>query len=561
MNPLSSSHRFEINARLKSEVFDLVIIGGGITGAGIALDAASRGMKVALLEKGDFASGTSSKSTKLIHGGLRYLKQLELGLVREVGSERAIVHRMAPHLVVAEKMLLPLIKGGTYGALSTSFGLWLYDALANVRGEDRRKMLDKKAVLDMEPLLAKEALLGGGYYAEYRTDDARLTLETLKTAAQFGATLLNYAQVESLLYTDRVIGARCKDLPGGEIFDVEGLCVVNAAGPWVDHLRIKDNSLYDKRLFLSKGVHIVVPRERLPIRQAAYFDTPDGRMIFAIPRHRVTYIGTTDSPYEGDPDKIKVLREEVEYLLDATNNMFPKAELNVHDVESSWAGLRPLIYEAGKSGSEMSRKDEIFCSPTGLISIAGGKLTGFRKMGEKVVNLVADRLKGEHGKNFTVSFTDRIPLRGGYFRDAAEVTRYRQELGARLIAQNIPDWRADYLVANYGRQSDAIVEQLRAYDHAPEIALACAEAWFAIHQEMALEPLDFFERRSGRLYFDLPGIAPVQEAVLAVFAQAFQWDSATLRQKRQSLEEAVFEASCAFLEDAYVSDPLKVSDT
>lgn len=547
MNPLSTIHRFAAVAKLKSEVFDLVIIGGGVTGAGIALDAASRGMKVALLEKRDFASGTSSKSTKLIHGGLRYLKQLELGLVREVGSERAIVHRMAPHLVTAEKMLLPLIKGGTYGTLSTSFGLWLYDALANVQGEDRRKMLDKKETLDIEPMLAKEALLGGGYYAEYRTDDARLTIETLKTAAQFGATLLNYAQVENLLYRDRVIGVRCKDLPGEDFFDVEGLCVVNAAGPWVDQLRHTDHSLNGKRLFLSKGVHIVVPRERLPIRQAAYFDAPDGRMIFAIPRHRTTYIGTTDTPYEGDPDRISVLREDVEYLLDAANNMFPKAELNVHDVESSWAGLRPLIYEEGKSASEMSRKDELFCSPTGLISIAGGKLTGFRKMGEKVVNLVADRLKAEHRKNFMISFTDKIPLRGGYFRDAAEVNRYRQEVAGRLEVLQVPAWRADYLVANYGRQSDAILEQMPAYPDAPETALACAEAWFAIHQEMALEPLDFFERRSGRLYFDLPGIAPVQEAVLAVFAQAFQWDSTTLRQKRQSLEEAVFEASCAFL--------------
>ena len=547
MNPLSTIHRFAAVAKLKSEVFDLVIIGGGITGAGIALDAASRGMKVALLEKRDFASGTSSKSTKLIHGGLRYLKQLELGLVREVGSERAIVHRMAPHLVTAEKMLLPLIKGGTYGALSTSFGLWLYDALANVQGEDRRKMLDKPETLAIEPMLAKEALLGGGYYAEYRTDDARLTIETLKTAAQFGATLLNYAQVENLLYRDRVIGVRCKDLPGEDFFDVEGLCVVNAAGPWVDQLRHTDHSLYGKRLFLSKGVHIVVPRERLPIRQAAYFDAPDGRMIFAIPRHRTTYIGTTDTPYEGDPDRISVLREDVEYLLDAANNMFPKAELNIHDVESSWAGLRPLIYEEGKSASEMSRKDELFCSPTGLISIAGGKLTGFRKMGEKVVNLVADRLKAEHRKNFMISFTDKIPLRGGYFRDAAEVNRYRQEVAGRLEVLQVPAWRADYLVANYGRQSDAILEQMPAYPDAPETALACAEAWFAIHQEMALEPLDFFERRSGRLYFDLPGIAPVQEAVLAVFAQAFQWDSTTLRQKRQSLEEAVFEASCAFL--------------
>ncbi len=550
MNPLSSIHRFAAHDRMKSEVFDLVIIGGGITGAGIALDAASRGMKVALLEKGDFASGTSSKSTKLIHGGLRYLKQLELGLVREVGSERATVHRMAPHLVAAEKMLLPLVKGGTFGPVSISFGLWLYDLLANVQEEDRRKMLDKDETLEREPLLSREGLLGGGYYAEYRTDDARLTIETLKTAAQFGATLLNYTLVENLLYTDRLIGVRCKDLPTGEVFDVEGLCVVNAAGPWVDNLRKTDNSLSDKRLFLSKGVHIVVPKERLPIRQAAYFDAPDGRMIFAIPRNRITYIGTTDTPYDGNPDDVSVMREDVEYLLDAANAMFPKAELVLHDVESSWAGLRPLIYEEGKSASEMSRKDEIFCSPTGLISIAGGKLTGFRKMAEKAVNLVADRLKMEHGRQFMISFSDKIPLRGGYFRDSAEVKRYTQDLAGRIAALKLPAWRAAYLVGNYGRQSDVILEQMSAFPHAPEAALACAEAWFAIHQEMAFEPLDFFERRSGRLYFDLPGIAGVQEMVLAVFATSFQWDQATLRQKRQSLEDAVFEASCGFLNQA-----------
>jgi glycerol-3-phosphate dehydrogenase len=308
-----------------------------------------------------------------------------------------------------------------------------------------------------------------------------------------------------------------------------------------------DNSLHGKHLLLSKGVHIVVPRERLPIRQAAYFDAPDGRMIFAIPRHRTTYIGTTDTAFEGNPDRVSVLREDVEYLLHAANSRFPKAELSIHDVESSWAGLRPLIYEAGKSASETSRKDEIFCSPTGLISIAGGKLTGFRKMAEKVVNLVTGRLKAVYGKNFMISFTDKIPLRGGFFRDAAEVNRYREELGSRLHGLQLPAWRADYLVSNYGRQSEAILEQMPAYSHPPETALACAEAWFAIHQELALEPLDFFERRSGRLYFDLPGIAPVQEAVLAVFAASFQWDQTTLRQKRQNLEEAIFEASCAFL--------------
>ncbi|MCB0597184.1 MAG: glycerol-3-phosphate dehydrogenase/oxidase, partial [Phaeodactylibacter sp.] len=326
MSLLSSVNRKEIIEKLKSEPYDLIVVGGGITGAGIALDAASRGMKVALLEKKDFASGTSSKSTKLIHGGLRYLKQFEIGLVREVGRERAIVHNLAPHLVISEKMLLPLVKGGTFGPLGTSVGLFVYDLLAGVRGEDKRKMLNKTQTLEKEPLLKNQSdvLNGSGYYAEYRTDDARLTIENIKTAGKYGAVCLNYAMASDLLYENgKVVGARCTDMETGEAFDVRAAYVVSAAGPWVDTLRKKDNSLKGKRLFLSKGVHIVVPHERFPARQSLYFDVPDGRMIFAIPRQRVTYIGTTDTPYEGDPDRIPINQEDIDYLLNATNQMFP----------------------------------------------------------------------------------------------------------------------------------------------------------------------------------------------------------------------------------------------
>ena len=198
--------------KLTSEEFDLVVVGGGITGGGIALDAASRGLKVALVEKNDFASGTSSKSTKLIHGGLRYLKQFDFWLVKEVGSERAIVHKLAPHLVIPEKMLLPLIENGSYGKWLTSIGLKVYDILAQVSGEDKRQMLEKKEALKLEPLLPKKILNGAGYYAEYRTDDARLTIENIKTSLQFGATALNYALVKDFEYTNDIIsGVHIKD--------------------------------------------------------------------------------------------------------------------------------------------------------------------------------------------------------------------------------------------------------------------------------------------------------------------------------------------------------------
>ena len=239
---------------LKSKEFDLVVIGGGITGAGIALDASSRGMKVALVEKGDFASGTSSKSTKLIHGGLRYLKQFDFWLVKEVGSERAIVHKLAPHLVLPEKMLLPLIEGGSYGKWLTSIGLKVYDILAQVSGDDKRQMLEKKEAMKLEPLLPKKILNGAGYYAEYRTDDARLTIENIKTSLQFGTLALNYARVDDFVYEEgRVAGVEVRDTISDESFSIKSKYVISAAGPWVDELRSTNNSKKGKRLHLTKG--------------------------------------------------------------------------------------------------------------------------------------------------------------------------------------------------------------------------------------------------------------------------------------------------------------------
>ena len=404
----SNLKRTKTVASLTKEHYDLVVIGGGITGGGIALDAASRGLKVALVEKNDFASGTSSKSTKLIHGGLRYLKQFDFWLVKEVGSERAIVHKLAPHLVLPEKMLLPLIENGSYGKWLTSVGLKVYDILAQVTGDDKRQMLEKKEALKLEPLLPKKILKGAGYYAEYRTDDARLTIENIKTSLQFGATALNYASVTDFIYSDeKVAGVVVNDQITGDTFNIDAKYVISAAGPWVDELRTVNNSKKGKRLHLTKGVHLVFPYEKLPVKQSVYFDVPDGRMMFAIPRGKVTYVGTTDTNYNDDKDKVQTDLADAIYLLSAVNNMFPKINLEMEDIVSSWAGLRPLIHEEGKSASELSRKDEIFTSDTGLISIAGGKLTGYRKMAERVVDQVVKKLEEDHEMLFKKCKTGR----------------------------------------------------------------------------------------------------------------------------------------------------------
>lgn len=493
-------------AKLTTEKFDLLIIGGGITGAGIALDAATRGLKTALIEKKDFAYGTSSRSTKLIHGGLRYLKQLEFGLVKEVGSERAVVHKLAPHLVIPEKMLLPLYEKRGLGSTLTSIGLKLYDWLAGVKPEDQRKMLSRKQTLKQEPLLDPTDIKGGAIYAEYRTDDARLTIEIVKAAYQHSVAVANYFEAVDFIYEDeKISGVHAIDHITGKFVDVQATAIVNAAGPWVDGLREKDHSKKGKHLHLTKGVHVVVPRKKLPVAQSVYFDVGDGRMIFAIPRGRITYIGTTDTNYAGNLDEVMVEKEDAAYLLQAVNQTFRTINLTLTDIESGWAGLRPLIHEEGKGASELSRKDEIFESPSGLISIAGGKLTGYRKMAERVVDLVTK--KYFHTRKLKPVATDSIFLASSNFKNYDEVKKYIQEVGEQLKPYFLEN-EATYLVSNFGKQTEQIISYLTLFegeDHT--FRLRKAELKFCLENEMVIKPEDFFIRRTGMLYFDFPQLA------------------------------------------------------
>ncbi len=541
MNNFSFFNRKNIQKELQTTEFDILIIGGGITGAGIALDAASRGMKVALVEKNDFASGTSSKSTKLIHGGLRYLKQFDFWLVKEVGTERAIVHKIAPHLVIPEKMILPLIDGGTYGSWLTSIGLKVYDVLASVEGDDKRKMLDIDEALEKEPLLPKSILKGAGYYAEYRTDDARLTIEVLKTASQYEAQILNYTKADAFIYEDkRVVGAKVTDVFSNESYDIKAKYVVNAAGPWVDELRQINNSKIGKRLHLTKGVHLVVPHEKLPVKQSVYFDVPDGRMMFAIPRGKVTYFGTTDTNFQQDKNKVGTSIVDASYLVEAVNNMFPVVNLSIDDVQSSWAGLRPLIHEEGKSASELSRKDEIFVSDTKLISIAGGKLTGYRKMAERIVDLVAKKMLRRFEVEFDPIQTEDIILAGGPFQNYKSVNIYINQIYKNLKNYGFTKTDAAYLVHNYGKQTDIVLDkfdELKEEDN--ELRLLKAEVWFTIQHEMTCTPTDFFMRRTGRLFFDKPSVDTYKKAILKEFITYFNWSKEEVECHRQELEAKI----------------------
>ncbi len=531
--------RERILEELAGGQFDVVIIGGGITGAGIALDAASRGLKTALIEKGDFAGGTSSRSTKLIHGGLRYLKQLQFHVVAETGRERAVVHRLAPHLVVPRKMMLPVLKNGSMGKGMIWMGLTMYDLLAGVRGDDRRRMLSKEETLQKVPLLPEEKVKGSGYYAEYMTDDARLTIEVVKTAVRHGARVINYTEVTDLLYDEKgkISGVHCTDHIEGRTLTVQGRFVVNAAGPWVDDLRRKDNSLKGKHLFITKGVHLVFNKETFPLDNPIYFDIPDGRMLFLIPRHGITYAGTTDTPYTGDKDDPPVLKEDVDYILNAIRYLFPSLPLEEKDVLSSWAGIRPLIYEEGKSASEISRRDEIFVSEHGLISMAGGKLTGYRKMAEDVVDKIV-KMGGWREKKHCL--TKDIPLTDHPFSGVEEVLSFTRAL--QNGTGGFPDHEVAEMVMKYGRIAEELLAAARESGQKPVIA----EAEYALDHEMVWKPLDFLERRSGRLLFDLAGVQEELDGILEIFATRHGWDKERLKKEKETVEKRIREITPPF---------------
>lgn len=525
--------------QLTSEAQDLIIVGGGITGAGILLDATTRGMKAALFEMQDFSQGTSSRSTKLVHGGLRYLKQFEFGLVKEVGRERAIVFENGPHVTKSEPMLLPIVKGGSIGLFGALFGMWLYDKLAGVKKKEQRRIIHKVSVLAMEPSIRKDILKSGAYYYEYRTDDARLTIEVIKEAVDRNALALNYCKVTGFLYTEgKIAGVNVTDLLTGDRFEVKGKVVVNATGPWVDEIDLLDTTSKKNKLLLSKGIHIVVDASRLPIGQAMYFDAGAGRMVFAIPREGKVYIGTTESEYSQDISNPTITKEERDYLLKSVNSIFADINLKPEDVESGWAGLRPLIKQEGKKPGEVSRKDETFVYPSGLISIAGGKLTGYRKMAERIVNLVAEKLKKEYTITFSICITDKTPISGGNTGGGENFEAYVTTKIKEVKLQGWSEWEVKKIIKRYGSNCDklfAIANSLTPIDTRLSTCRT-AELEYSIQHEMVVSPLDFFVRRTGAAYFNIQSVIEEKEAVFNYMQKRLNWNEMLSEKFRLELD-------------------------
>lgn len=519
MTSFSSNKRTSLILELETSELDVLVVGGGITGAGIALDASVRGLKVGLVEMQDFAGGTSGRSTKLIHGGLRYLKQLELGLVAEVGQERKIIHHLAPHLTKPEPMLLPVMYGDAMGKTMARIGMFIYERLAKVLPYERHRSLDAAASLKQEPLLKKEKLNGGILFYEYRTDDARLTLEVMKKAVEQGTIALNYLRLTSFIYGNgKVAGAHLTDELSGRHHVVKAKYIVNATGPWVDELDILDKPQAPK-LKITKGTHLVFDHEKFPVKQSVYFEAFDKRMLFVIPRGGKTYLGTTDTFYNGDRLNPPITKEDRDYLLHCANRYF-EVSLSPADIESGWAGLRPLIGKPGKKAGEISRKDEIFISASNLITIAGGKLTGYRKMAQRVMTVIAANFRKDSDKILPPSTTDRIWLSGGKLTSS-----FREFLSGKIKEGEelgLVPVEAEKLVYRYGAATDTIYNLMRKINagditpsHKNLPPLVYAQLIYVTENELCLTAADFFIRRTGMIYFDISLVEKWKDAVVA----------------------------------------------
>ncbi|GAC1324055.1 MAG: glycerol-3-phosphate dehydrogenase [Thermoleophilaceae bacterium] len=528
--------RADALAAFESEHFDMAVIGGGITGAGVALDAASRGYSVALVEREDFASGTSSRSSKLVHGGLRYLQNFDLGLVREALLERALMVKLAPHLVHPLPLLVPAF-GGKRPDIKTGVGLNMYDVMASERlrrrrsgldGEswspDRHHMIDADEVRRLLPALAGREPTSAYLFYDCQTDDVRLVLTVLGEAERFGAVIANRCNVVSVLEDDgRAVGVACEDALGEGRFEVRADSVVNATGVWAD--QIKPGELYAEedvpRIRPSRGTHITIARERLPIVAGAIVPAPSGRSVFALPWLGRTLVGTTDNDYDGPLDHVPPSASDVEYLLAACNAFFAES-LTVEDITGAYAGVRPLIAVGDSRKSvDISRKAELYETSSGLVTITGGKLTTWRRMAK----LAVDRIVEREGREAPCR-THEIQLGKPAEPDDLPAVEGVGEETRRMLAGRY-GWAARGVLAMAAEQpalAQPIIEGL------PDLL---AEAPFAVRNEQAAGLADVLLHRTRLGLLAARALvapdAPAAEGVAAAMAAELRWDDARTR--------------------------------
>ena len=529
----STLNREKSLARFRDEEFDLAVIGAGINGAAVARDASMRGLRVALIERGDFAGATSSRSSKLIHGGFRYLPQGQLKLVYEALRERErLRHRTAPHLVHPIQFLFPVYRRRGFNRFTMSIGLTLYDLFARMPFKEWHSSLNPAEVRETEPALSRDGLTGGAMYFDAWADDARVTFENVLDADLHGAAVANYAAVESFGASDgKLASASVRDLIGGGAYEVRAKEFLNAAGPWVDDVRRLDDPTAQPCVRLTKGVHLVFARTLLPVRESLVLADERGRIVFVMPHDRYVLVGTTDTDFTGDPASVRTEIADVEYLIAVLAESLPGIKLTNADVATSFAGLRALVREKdGAAPSSVPREEVILESTSGLITVAGGKFTTHREIAQKLVDLVMKRLGRPAGicPTLTTPFPGARPLEKG------------EESGGAAVMRTIPGAAAEILKARYGTRAPIVA---RIASRRPELAQplsrGCpavgAEVVNAVANEMAHSVGDFLIRRTS-----LSWRAPVEAeaaaaAVARIMAAELGWDRA-----REDAEVASF---------------------
>ena len=539
--PMSSrSDRF---AALETRAFDVLVIGGGVTGCAVARDASLRGLTVALVEKSDFASGTSSRSSRLIHGGVRYLEHGHLHLVFESSAERHRLLRLAPHLVRPLEFTWPVYRGARIPRWKLGAGLTLYDVLALFRNVGPHRRLNRDAVLAREPMLRADDLLGGASYFDAATNDARLTLANAIGAWEAGAVVMNHALVTALLVErGRIVGATVEDGATQATVNVRAAVVVNATGPWSDELRRLDSSAppnpASRAMRGSKGAHIAVPRSRVGNRHALTLVSPsDGRVFFVLPAQDHAIVGTTDTFTSSSPNDARASNEDVRYLLDAANSFFPSAQLRDDDVVSAWAGIRPLLPAAADTPGAVTREHAVVTSASGLVSITGGKLTTYRVMARDVVRVVLQRLRRQSGTDTT----EDLPLPGGDFSSLdgviakAEVVTGDRKLARHLVISHGTRWSDVWDVMQGDADGRTFVD--------PSLPYTVGEFRYSVVHEMAVTLGDLLIRRTHLAFETRDHGANAAERIASALAGQLEWSA---DDQRRAIADYALEAERVF---------------
>ncbi len=510
-----------------------------------------RGLKTILVEQNDLGSGTSSRSSRLIHGGLRYLEQGEFGLVLEANRERRILQRIAPHLVWPLPFVFPVHRGDRISRWRLAAGMLLYDILALFRNVRPHRLLGKRGMLEAEPMLRDRGLLGGARYYDAQCDDARLVVATARSAIHHGAQVANYIVVRSLERTaGRVVGAQLEDRLTGERGVVRASVVVNATGPWADQVRRLEDAGATPLLQPTKGVHVVVERSRLEHREAVAFTSPiDGRVMFVLPWGDLSYIGTTDTDSTEPPGELTVSADEVVYLLRSANARFPSARLSLEDVRATWAGLRPLLADHdNRSASSRSREHALVHGSGGMLTVVGGKLTTYRAMAAEVVDQAMRELRHrDGGHRHAEANTHEDPLPGG---EAADLTQFRE----RGLELGIPADSVDHLLRHYGTEAAGIFNlggadrRLLRRLAEPHPAIE-AEVVHAVRRELAQRVEDVLVRRF-HLYYEHPdqGVS-VARRVAELMGEELGWDNARIAEEADRYISYVARSNPAYTRD------------